>query len=103
MAIEPLSAPDGAWNTQFAIYQNLNQQLDQALAHERDALERTRAEAQDDLLDTPAPTFVAVTQKLEILFEGELHGLDRESEARRLLLEDLSSLIDAQHQLLGAA
>ena len=91
------------WEKTYSNYLNLNQRLDQAQPRERDALERSRAEAQDELLDTPAPTFIAVAQKLEILFEGAVHGLDAESEARKLLLEDLAGLIEAQHQLLGVA
>src|SRR5262245_6138374 len=103
MADTPLSAPDGAWNTLHAHYVNLIQQLEQAQPHDRDALERSIAAAQDELLDTPAPTFTAVCQKLEMIWEGEMLGLDQASEERRLVLEDLESLIQAQHKLLGAA
>ncbi|MBC9033015.1 hypothetical protein IAG41_11470 [Sphingomonas sp. JC676] len=101
MAVEPHSAPDGAWNTQYENYLSLTQKLDQAKAHECDALERAIAAAQDDLLDTPSPSFTAIARKLEILFEGEVDGLDPDSEAKRLILEDLTNLIQEQSLLLG--
>jgi hypothetical protein len=48
-----------------------------------------------------ARSFTAVAQKLEILFEGEMDGLDQDSRAKRLLVEDLASLILEQTQILG--
>jgi hypothetical protein len=102
MATEPLSAHDGAWKTQFGKYLGITHQLEQAEPHQRARLERARADAQDDLLDTPAPTITAVLHKLEILFEGQLHGLDQSSDERRLVLEDLEGLIQAQSALIGA-
>jgi hypothetical protein len=42
-----------------------------------------------------------VLKKLELLFEGQLIGLDPESEYRRLVLEDLSDLIDGTRELIG--
>lgn len=93
MANEALSASHDAWNTQYGHYLSLSQLLEQTEPRERELLEQARAKAQDDLLDTPAPTLTAVMQKLEILFEGELHGFDQASEARRLILDDLQSLI----------
>ncbi|OSZ63603.1 hypothetical protein CAP40_17920 [Sphingomonas sp. IBVSS2] len=102
MAAAAHSAPDGAWNTQFQNYLNLIQQLEHAEPRQHERLERARAEVQDALLDMPAPTLTAVLQKLAILFEGELHGLDQASEERRLILEDFEGLIQAQSALLGA-
>ncbi|WP_380874271.1 hypothetical protein ACFB49_46830 [Sphingomonas sp. DBB INV C78] len=103
MAAKPHSVPDGAWNTRYAHYLSLTQRLEQSPPEEHDALERAIAATQDDLLDTPAPSFTAVKQKLEMLWQAELHGLDQASEERRLVLEDLSGLIHAQSELLGAA
>lgn len=91
-----------AWDNTYNEYLKLNQRLEQAQPHERRALERALADAQDDLLDTPAPTLEAVRAKLYALFDGELHGLDQASEERRLLIEDLETLIQAQRDLLGA-
>lgn len=102
MAIEPLSARASAWKNQFNNYLSLTQQLERAAPHQRESVERALAEAQDDLLDMPAPTFSAVLQKLEMLWETEMHGLDQASEERRLILEDLSGLIQAQSALLGS-
>ena len=91
-----------AWNTAFTTYTQLNQRLDQVPPHGRGPIEREIVALQDELLDTPAPTLTAVRQKLEILFEGQMHGLDQGSEERRLILEDLEGLIQAQRELLGA-
>src|SRR3546814_905554 len=102
MADKPHSAPDGAWNTQYANYLNLHERLLGAPAHQRDAIEEAIVEVQDNLLDRPAPSFAAVKQKLEMLWETELHGLDQASRERRLILKDISGLIQAQSTLLGA-
>lgn len=91
-----------AWNTAFTHYTQLSHSLEQAPPHERDQAERDIVALQEELLDTPAPTLTAVMQKLEILFEGQMHGLDQASEERRLILEDLEGLILAQRELLGA-
>jgi hypothetical protein len=89
------------WEKTYSTYLSLTQKLEHARPQDRDALERKIAEIEDDLLDTPAPHATALLRKLELLFEGDLHGLDRASEERRLVIEDLISLIDAHHQLLG--
>lgn len=98
MAVEALSASHDAWNTQYTHYLSLTQQLDQATPHERDALERARVDAQDGLMALPAPTLTAVLHKLEIRWEDQLSGDDE----RRLILDDLADLIQAQSALLGA-
>ncbi|WP_066659678.1 MULTISPECIES: hypothetical protein [unclassified Sphingomonas] len=98
MAIEALSASHDAWNTQYAHYLSLTQQLEQAPALEHDALERARVDVQEELMTLPAPTLIAVLHKLEIRWENQLSSGDE----RRLILEDLSDLIQAQSALLGA-
>lgn len=98
MAVHGLSASHDAWNTQYAHYLSLTQQLDQAPAFERDALERARADVQDELMALPAPTLTAVLHKLEIRWEDQLTRDDE----RRLILDDLADLIQAQSALLGA-
>ncbi|WP_067677094.1 hypothetical protein [Tsuneonella dongtanensis] len=80
----------------------LNQRLDQVPPHEVDQIERQIAAIHDDLLDTPAPHLAAVAAKLNMLWEAKMHGLDKESEERRLILEDLEGLVLAQRELLGA-
>ena len=102
MADDANSAPTAAWNTLFAQYQNLNQRLVEAPAPARDALEREIAEIEDDLLDAPAPNLSAVMHKLGIMWSADMLGIDQASEEKRLLLEDLERLIQAQHELLGA-
>ncbi|MDP9412723.1 MAG: hypothetical protein M3Q08_01240 [Pseudomonadota bacterium] len=81
-----------AWNKTYKQYVNLNQRLEQAQPHERDQLERAVAAQQDKLLDMSAPSFLAVMHKLEILWEGELQGIDQTSEEKRQVLCDLSDL-----------
>lgn len=98
MAVAACSASHDAWNTQYAHYLSLTQQLDQAPAHEHDALERARVDAQEELMTLPAPTLTAVLHKLEIRWEEQLTGDDE----RRLILDDLADLIQAQSALLGA-
>jgi len=101
MAEAALSARVSAWNTQHANYLSLTQKLEQAPPQDRDALEREIAATEEDILATPAPHLIGVRQKLEMLL-GEQFGLDPEAEARRLVIEDLDSVIQAQRDLLGA-
>jgi hypothetical protein len=91
-----------AWNTSYQNYTKLTQQLEQCSQKDRDALERAIAAQQEDLLDTPAPTLAALHAKLEILFEGQMNGLDAESEAKRLVLEDLHDITVGLRELTGA-
>jgi len=102
MAVDANSAPDAAWNTLFAQYQNLNQRLIEAPVHARDTLEREIAEIEGELLDTPAPSLSGVLHKLGLIWSADMFGIDQASEEKRLLLEDLERLIQAQHELLGA-
>jgi len=90
-----------AWKISIQNLNDLNQKLDQCRPEDRDALERAIADLEDDVLDTPAPTYSAVLTKLELLFEGQLLGLDPESEHRLLVLEDLSDLIVETRELIG--
>lgn len=103
MAADATNARCENWKRLFVEYQNLNQRLIEAPAKDRDALERAIAAQEDDLLDTPAPSFGAVITKLELLWSEQMDGLDVESEAKRLILEDLSDLIAENRQLLGEA
>jgi hypothetical protein len=93
MAIEPNTARRREWNAAFENLTKLNHRLSQAQPDERGQLEQLIADQQDDLLDTSAPSFTAVRQKLELLWEAELHGLDQSSEEKRLILEDIEDLI----------
>ena len=102
MANQPHNTDALEWATPFNRLEELNLYLDHAPAHERDEVEREIAALQDELLDTPAPTLTAVRQKLEMIWEAKMDGLDQDSEERRLILEDLEGLIHAQRDLLGA-
>src|SRR3546814_16209510 len=100
MADKPHSAPDGAWNTQYANYLNMHERLLGAPAHQQDAIEEAIVEVQDNLLDRPPPSFAAVQQKLEMISETEMHGHHPASRDRRLILKNISILIqDKRHPL----
>jgi hypothetical protein len=95
------SARASVWNTTYEEYLRLNEKLAKCAPNERDVLERAIAAQQEDLLDTAAPTLTALHAKLEILFEGQMNGLDAESEAKRLVLEDLNDRITEATDLIG--
>jgi hypothetical protein len=101
MAIDATTARHQEWKCALNKLIDLNQKLDQCQPKDREALERAIAEQEDDVLDTPAPSFSALLIKLELLFEGQLEGLDSEAEHRRLVIEDLSDLIDETRELIG--
>ena len=103
MAVDATIKRRASWERANTNLTNLNQRLIGCQPRDRDALERAIAEQEDELLDLPAPSFTCIRQKLEIMWETELHGLDRASEEKRLLLKDLSDLIAETHQLLGLA
>jgi hypothetical protein len=89
------------WNASIEKLNELNLKLDECQPQDRDTLERAIADQQDDVLNTPAPTWTALLAKMELLFEGQLEGLDAEAEYRRLLLEDVSDLIAETRELVG--
>lgn len=89
------------WERAITTYQNLSQQLDEAIAEDSDALECAIVDAEEDVLDTPAPSFSAVIKKLYLLWDGRLIGLDPETEAKRLILEDLDTLVAESIALLA--
>jgi hypothetical protein len=101
MAIDANSARHAAWNTTYNHFLTLSQQLDDCPAEQRDALERAIADQEEEILETPSPSFEALRIKIELLFEGQLDGLHAEAEHRRLVLEDLSDLIAETHDLIG--
>ncbi|WP_155263556.1 hypothetical protein [Sphingomonas segetis] len=90
-----------AWKISIQKLNKLNLKLDQCQPQDREALERAIADQEEDVLDTPAPSFSALLAKLELLFEGQLEGLDAEAEHRRLVIEDLSDLIEETRELIG--
>jgi hypothetical protein len=89
------------WERAFQNYIDLNLRLEQA-QDPRDcaAIGDAIAVQQDKLMVLRAPHLPAILQKLYILFgETELHGRDRESKEKRLLIEDLEELIDGAAEL----
>ena len=91
------------WNASIEKLNELTLNLAQCPPQERRAVERAIAEQEDDLLDTPAPSLDAVITKLELLWDGQLFGIDPETEQRRLILDDLADLIVQGAQLFGIA
>ena len=104
MANDVTNARHENWKGLIKDLQNLNQRLIEAPAKERYALERAIVAQEEELLDTPAPSFEAVHFKLEqLMWSEQLIGLDAESEAKRLILDDLGDLIAQTLQLVGKA
>jgi hypothetical protein len=101
MAVEPNTLRVREWNAAFENLTKLNEKLSQAQPQDEAALQQLIADQQDDLLDTAAPSITAVGQKLEMLWEADLHGLDQSSEEKRLILEDLENLVAEAVELLG--
>jgi hypothetical protein len=93
------------WERAFHTYVDLNLRLE--AAQEPQAIEKlgqALAKQQDELMELRAPTLTAVLQKLYILWgETDLHGLDSDSEEKRVILEDIEELITETAHLLGAA
>lgn len=100
MATDATKALRQEWECAFNKLAELNQSLAAAPDADRDALERAIADQEADVLDTPAPSFSAVVTKLYLLWNGELEGLDPDSESKRLILEDLEGLIRQCAELL---
>jgi hypothetical protein len=93
------------WERAMNSYIELNIRL-QATddSDEVETLGHALAKQADELMELRAPNLTGILQKLYVLWaETDLHGLDRESEEKRLLIEDLEALIDDIAFLLGAS
>jgi hypothetical protein len=90
------------WERAFQNYIDLNLRLEQADdPRDCEAIGTAIAIQQDKLMVLRAPHLPAILQKLYIMFgETELHGRDRESKEKRLLIQDLEELIDAAIQIV---
>lgn len=93
MATNANTAPREDWERAFRKLTELNQNLLQAPERDREKIERAIADQEEDVLDTPAPSFSAVVNKLYLLWDAQLMSIDPETEAKRLILEDLERLI----------
>lgn len=68
---------------------------------EVEGLGRALAKQADQLMSMRAPHLPGILQKLYVLWgDTDLHGLDSDSEEKRLILEDLETLIDQAAELL---
>jgi hypothetical protein len=89
------------WERAFRNYVDLNLRLEEAQDPcDCEAIGTAIAVQQDKLMVLRAPHLPAILQKLYILFgETELHGRDRESKEKRLLIQDLEELIGGAAEL----
>ena len=101
MANDATNERRAEWERGLDAYDKLNLKLIEAPAKDREAIERAIADQEEDILDTPAPSFSAVIKKLYLLWECNLIGIDSETEARRLILEDLETLVAESTALLA--
>ena len=102
MAAKPTKTRRAQWEQAYNRYIELNLRL-QATENfdEVEALGRALAKQADELMELRAPHLTGVLQKLYLIWgETDLHGLDRDSEEKRLLLEDLEELIDKTSELV---
>lgn len=90
-----------AWDKAITQCQNLNQQLEKARPAEVDALELAIVAVQEELLELSAPSFLAVIQKLQILWELDLEKPDRDGAEKSQIVEDLTDLVDEAAATLG--
>ena len=102
MAIDATNAHQASWKRAIQNLDELNKKLVAASAKDRDALERAIAAQEEDVLDTPAADLEGVRFKIQLMWT-DLLGLDPETEAKRLVLEDLEILIAEMRNLLGEA
>jgi hypothetical protein len=101
MASNATNARTAEWERAFSKLTELNHALIAAPEKDRAQIERAVAAQEEDVLDTPAPSFSAVLSKLYLLWYADLEGLDPEAEAKRLLLEDMEYPIGEGSSLLG--
>jgi hypothetical protein len=93
MATHATNARRDEWERAFSKLTELNHKLIAAPEKDREAIEQQIAAQEEDVLDTPAPSFSAVISKLYLLWYADIEGLDPEAEAKRLILEDLELLL----------
>jgi len=91
MANQPTSSAPTIWASTIANIDALHQQLDGAADNIR-ALEERLSASEEYLLDLQAPDLAGVIRKLELIWEEQLHGQDRVSDQKVLILDDLRRL-----------
>jgi hypothetical protein len=85
MADAATTTATAVWNTTVAHRATLIQNHDPALDEQIAAVE-------EQLLDLAASDLAGVIVKIEILWEGQLHGRDQDSEHKLAVLADLRRL-----------
>ncbi|MEN2786262.1 hypothetical protein ACFOKI_07670 [Sphingomonas qilianensis] len=93
--------PTNAFAKAFHEYTELEAELLEA-PKERDVALRERVAAKmTHLLAMPAPTFIAVQQKLRIMWQTELTEDGDDNDEKRLIVQDLYDLIVQSAAVLG--
>lgn len=87
MATQPDNTAHAVWTTALAHRDELIHNLDQ-----NPALDERLAAVEERLLDLAAPDLAGVLLKLELLWDGQLHGQDQDSEHKLAVLADLRRL-----------
>lgn len=90
-----------AWNKAHAHYLDLSERLLAANEDEVDAIERELAAAESEIMELPAPSFIAVRIKLEMLWQVDLDNPDRDSAEKAQIIDDLIDLTDEAAATLG--
>ena len=90
-----------AWRNALSHYEALEQELERSEPAQAPPLQLALTEALDELMDLPAPSFIAVKQKLLWLWEADVEKPDRDGAEKLQILEDLSDLIDEAAATLG--
>ncbi len=87
MATQPDNTAHAVWTTALAHRDELIHSNEQG-----PALDDRLAAVEEHLLGLAAPDLGGVTLKLELLWEGQLHGQDQDSERKLAVLADLRRL-----------
>lgn len=92
MADEPNTYPRGAWKQLMELRAELSTKRDQASDADRWEVEDAMAVLDDTLLRCHAPTIPTVQEKLRLIWGGDLHGRDYDSNVKLGVLKDLDLL-----------
>lgn len=93
MAEASPTTPAVRWNNALAVLHNLNMKLIETPPHKAEAIETAIAGQEEVLLELDAPHLMGVVSKLELLWSVDLDKPDRDGDAKRLVVADLSNLI----------
>lgn len=90
-----------AWNKAFSDYRQLETELSEAPKEHYVSVRERVAGKMTELLATPAPTFIAVQQKLQLLWQVQLKEDGMDNDEKRLIVQDVFNLIIESAAVLG--